>query len=95
MDWKLLVTTFGSIFLAELGDKTQLATLSFAAGKSTLMPVFIGSSLALVTSSLLATLVGNTLARVLPIRWVHLGAGVIFIVLGVLLLAKNVRSGQV
>jgi Ca2+/H+ antiporter, TMEM165/GDT1 family len=91
MDWRLLVTTFGSIFLAELGDKTQLATLSFAAGKNTMVPVFIGSSLALVTSSLLACLLGSALSRVLPIRWVHLGAGLIFIVLGVLLVAKNVR----
>jgi putative Ca2+/H+ antiporter (TMEM165/GDT1 family) len=93
MDWRLLLTTFGSVFLAELGDKTQLATLCFAAGKNTLVPVFIGSSLALVTSSLIACLVGNTLVKVLPIRWVHLGAGVIFIVLGALLVARNLRSG--
>jgi putative Ca2+/H+ antiporter (TMEM165/GDT1 family) len=92
MDWRLLLTTFGSIFLAELGDKTQLATLSFAAGKNTLVPVFIGSSLALVTSSLIATLLGSTLARVLPIRWVHLGAGIIFIVLGALLVVRTIRA---
>ena len=92
MDWRLLVTTFGTIFLAELGDKTQLATLSFAAGKNTLVPVFIGSSLALVTSSLLATLLGSSLARVLPIRWVHLGAGIIFIVLGALLVVRTIRA---
>ena len=93
MDWRLLLTTFGSIFLAELGDKTQLATLSFAAGKNTFAPVFIGSSLALVASSLLATLLGSNLAKVLPIRWVHLGAGGLFIVLGALLVAKNLRAG--
>ena len=93
MDWKLLLTTFGSVFLAELGDKTQLATLCFATGKNTLVPVFIGSSLALVTSSLLACLLGSALTRVLPIRWVHLGAGVIFIVLGALLVARNLRAG--
>jgi putative Ca2+/H+ antiporter (TMEM165/GDT1 family) len=93
MDWRLLLTTFGSVFLAELGDKTQLATLCFAAGKNTLVPVFIGSSLALVTSSLLACLLGSTLVKVLPIRWVHLGAGVIFIVLGALLVARSLRSG--
>lgn len=91
MDWKLLLTTFGSVFLAELGDKTQLATLCFATGKGTFTPVFIGSSLALVTSSLLACIVGSALTRVLPIRWVHLGAGVLFIVIGALLVAKNVR----
>jgi putative Ca2+/H+ antiporter (TMEM165/GDT1 family) len=93
MNWRLLLTTFGSVFLAELGDKTQLATLCFATGKNTLVPVFIGSSLALVTSSLLACLLGSTLVKVLPIRWVHLGAGVIFIVLGALLVARSLRSG--
>jgi len=93
MNWRLLLTTFGSVFLAELGDKTQLATLCFATGKNTLVPVFIGSSLALVTSSLIACLVGSTLVKVLPIRWVHLGAGVIFIVLGALLVARNLRAG--
>jgi Ca2+/H+ antiporter, TMEM165/GDT1 family len=92
MDWRLLLTTFGSVFLAELGDKTQLATLCFATGKNTFGPVFVGSSLALVTSSLLACLLGSALTKVLPIRWVHLGAGVLFIVIGALLLARNIRS---
>jgi putative Ca2+/H+ antiporter (TMEM165/GDT1 family) len=91
MDWKLLATTFGSVFLAELGDKTQLATLCFATGKNTLWPVFMGSSLALVTSSFIACLVGSELTKVLPTRWVHLGAGVVFIVIGAVLVAKNVR----
>ena len=93
MDWRLLLTTFGSVFLAELGDKTQLATLCFATGKNTLLPVFIGSSLALVTSSLLACIVGSALTRVLPIRWVHLGAGAVFIILGALLVIRNLRAG--
>ena len=93
MDWRLLAMTFGSVFLAELGDKTQLATLCFATGKNTFGPVFIGSSLALVTSSLLACLLGSALTRVLPIRWVHLGAGVLFIVIGALLVARNLRAG--
>jgi len=92
MDWRLLFTTFGSVFLAELGDKTQLATLCFATGKNTFGPVFVGSSLALVTSSLLACLLGNELAKVLPIRWVHLGAGVVFLAIGALLVARSVRS---
>ncbi|HTW90297.1 MAG TPA: TMEM165/GDT1 family protein [bacterium] len=92
MDWRLLATTFGSVFLAELGDKTQLATLCFATGKNTFSPVFIGSSAALVTSSLIACLVGSELTKVLPVRWVHLGAGILFIVIGALLVARSVRS---
>ena len=93
MDWKLFATIFASVFVAELGDKTQLATLSFACGKNTFVPVFVGSALALVASSLLATLLGSSLARVLPIRWVHFGAGLIFIVLGALLVIRTFRSG--
>jgi putative Ca2+/H+ antiporter (TMEM165/GDT1 family) len=92
MDWRLLLTTFGSVFLAELGDKTQLATLCFATGKKTFGPVFIGSSLALVTSSLLACLLGNALTKVLPIRWVHLGAGFAFIIIGTLLVVRTIRA---
>jgi putative Ca2+/H+ antiporter (TMEM165/GDT1 family) len=93
LDWKLLLTTFGSIFLAELGDKTQLATLCFATGKNTFLPVFIGSALALVTSSFLACLLGSSLSRVVPVRWLHLAAGLVFIVLGALLVIRNLRAG--
>ena len=93
MDWKLLLTTFGTIFLAELGDKTQLATLSFACGGNSFWSVFAGSALALVASSLLATLLGNTLSRVLPVRWVHLAAGLAFIVIGALLVGRTLKSG--
>jgi putative Ca2+/H+ antiporter (TMEM165/GDT1 family) len=93
MDWRLLLTTFGSVFLAELGDKTQIATLCFAAGKNTFVPVFVGSALALVTSSFLACLLGSQLGRLLPVRWLHLAAGIAFIVIGALLIAKNLRPG--
>ncbi len=93
MDWKLMLTTFGSIFLAELGDKTQLATLCFACGRNTFWSVFTGSALALVLSSFLAALLGNSLARLLPTRWLHMAAGLVFIVLGVLLMARSLRTG--
>ena len=93
MDWRLLLSTFGAIFLAELGDKTQLATISFACGKNTFWSVFAGSSLALVSSSLLATLLGSSLARILPLRWVHFAAGLLFVVLGVLLVIRTLKSG--
>lgn len=86
MDWKLFLTTFGAIFLAEMGDKTQLATLSFAAGGKSRLMVFAGSALALVATSAIAVLVGEALARVVPPVWIQRAAGVLFLVLGVLFL---------
>ena len=92
MDWRVLLTTFGSVFLAELGDKTQLATFSFACGTQSIWSVFVGSALALVTSSLLAVLLGGAISRFVPVKWLHLGAGLLFIVLGALLVARTLRS---
>ena len=86
MDWKLLLSTFGAIFLAELGDKTQLATLSLAAGGSSRWLVFAGSASALVATSAIAVVAGEALSRVVSPEWLKRGAGVLFVVLGVLFL---------
>jgi putative Ca2+/H+ antiporter (TMEM165/GDT1 family) len=85
MDWKLLLSTFVAIFVAEMGDKTQLATLSLATGGSR-WSVFAGSALALVSTSAIAVLAGEAIARFIPPVWLHRGAGVIFLVLGVVYL---------
>ena len=82
MDWKLVGTTFVAVFIAELGDKTQLATLSFAASGSSRWPVFLGSALALVASSAIAVLAGEALARAVPPLVLQRLAGVLFVVLG-------------
>jgi putative Ca2+/H+ antiporter (TMEM165/GDT1 family) len=84
MDYKLLASTFFAIFLAEMGDKTQLATLSMAAGGSSRWVVFAGAALALVATSAIAVLGGEVLSRMIPPIWLKRGAGVIFLVLGVL-----------
>jgi putative Ca2+/H+ antiporter (TMEM165/GDT1 family) len=86
MDWKLFTSTFAAIFLAELGDKTQLATLSLAAGGSSRWVVFAGAALALVATSAIAVLAGQGVSRLIPPLWLRRGAGVVFIVLGVLFL---------
>jgi putative Ca2+/H+ antiporter (TMEM165/GDT1 family) len=88
VDWKLFASTFAAIFLAELGDKTQLATLSLASGGSRWV-VFAGAALALVASSALAVLAGEAVARVVPPVWIKRGAGALFVVLGVLMLVKS------
>ena len=88
MDFKLACSTYAAIFLAELGDKTQLSTLALAAGKAR-WPVFIGAALALVSTTAIAVLAGDAVARVVPPIWIRRGAGVLFVVLGVLFLVSS------
>ncbi len=89
MDWKTLWATFGLVFLAELGDKTQLATLSVSAESRSPLSVFLGSSLALVCASLLAVLLGSAAGTWFPREWVRVAAGVFFIGAGVLILLNR------
>jgi putative Ca2+/H+ antiporter (TMEM165/GDT1 family) len=85
MDWKLFASTFAAVFLAEMGDKTQLATMSLAAGGSRWV-VFAGAALALVLTSAVAVLAGEVVARVVPPVWIRRGAGLLFLALGALYL---------
>lgn len=86
MDWKLFASTFAAIFIAEIGDKTQLATLSLAAGGSSRWVVFAGAALALAATSAIAVLAGEVLSRVVPPLYLQRAAGVLFLVLGILFL---------
>ena len=86
MDWKLFGTTFAAIFLAEMGDKTQLATLSAASGGASRWVVFAASALALVSTSAIAVAAGEGVSRLVPPVWTKRAAGALFVVLGLLLL---------
>jgi hypothetical protein len=86
MDLKVLATTFGMIFLAELGDKTQLATLAFASNSKSPVAVFLGSAGALVLTSLLAVVLGSMVSRLVPSNYIKLGAGGLFVLLGLWML---------
>ncbi len=89
MDWKLVVTTFVVIFLAELGDKTQLAVLSGASSTRKFWEVFIGASLALIASTLIAALLGEQLANHLPERLIKVCSGVAFVAIGLYIIIKS------
>jgi putative Ca2+/H+ antiporter (TMEM165/GDT1 family) len=86
VDWKLFGTTFAAIFLAEMGDKTQLATLSAASGGASRWVVFAASALALVSTSAIAVAAGEGVSRLVPPVWTKRAAGALFVVLGLLLL---------
>ena len=83
---KVAIATFATVFLAELGDKTQLATMLLVAQGKSPLAVFLGSASALVVSSLVGVLAGGVVAKYIPEIWVRIAAGSGFIILGVLLL---------
>ncbi|MCG6933732.1 MAG: TMEM165/GDT1 family protein [Gallionella sp.] len=84
MDWRTLATVFASVFVAEIGDKTQLATLLFASdrevGKWT---VFLGASLALVVASGISVMVGGVLSNYIDEKHLHYFAGAGFVIIGI------------
>jgi Ca2+/H+ antiporter, TMEM165/GDT1 family len=86
MDLRLFLSTFALIFLAELGDKTQLAAFAASASARSPWTVFAGAATALVLSSLIAVLVGSTIHRFIPASYLKIGAGILFIGFGGLLL---------
>lgn len=86
MDLRVLLTTFGIIFLAEMGDKTQLAAMTMSAQTKKPWAVFIGSSIALAAVSAIGVLVGGFVGDYVPLVWVKRVAAVAFIVIGVLML---------
>lgn len=87
MDWKVFITVFATILIAELGDKTQLATMLFAADKSAnKYLVFFAASAALVIASAIGVLAGTLLSEYINEKYLHYIAGIGFIVIGTLTL---------
>ena len=83
MDFKALLTVFATVFLAELGDKTQLATVLFAANaKHSPWLIFVASSAALVCAAGLGVLAGGWLSRHVDTKMLSIVAGIGFIAIG-------------
>lgn len=89
MEWRILFTTLGIIFLAEMGDKTQLAAMTMAAESKRPWEVFLGASLALAAVSALGVLVGSVLGSYIPLAWVRRVAALAFILIGILILTDK------
>ncbi|PAX60184.1 TMEM165/GDT1 family protein [Brunnivagina elsteri] len=83
--WVTFATTFLTIFLAEIGDKTQLSTLLMSAESHAPWVVFLGSAAALITTSLLGVLLGSWIATKLSAKTVEKAAGIMLLFISVML----------
>jgi putative Ca2+/H+ antiporter (TMEM165/GDT1 family) len=90
MDLKIFASTFLLVFLAELGDKTQLSIIALSAKEKTPLTIFLSATLALVTATLIAVIVGTVGAKYLPINIVEKIAALAFIVIGVLVFFNKI-----
>jgi putative Ca2+/H+ antiporter (TMEM165/GDT1 family) len=89
VDWRLLFTVFTTIFVAEIGDKTQLATLLYASGAGvSKLTVFLGAALALILTSALGVLVGSALSHYVDPKYLAWVAGIGFIAVGIWTIVK-------
>ena len=90
----LLLSTFLTVFIAELGDKTQLATLTISGTSKKPLAVFLGSSSALVFASLLGALTGGSISNFLPEVFLKSIASVTFMIIGIKLLKDSLISNK-
>lgn len=88
LDWPTILSTFGILFLAELGDKTQWMTLNLASSAQSRWAVFIGASLALIISTGIAVLLGTSLMRIISPRYLLGATGLFFTAYGLWTLHK-------
>ena len=83
MDWKVLASTFGLLFLAELGDKTQLAVISMTCKTGKPWMVFVGGALALIVVTLIGAFAGQLISQYVPVEVLNKVAAALFVVMGV------------
>jgi putative Ca2+/H+ antiporter (TMEM165/GDT1 family) len=89
MDFKILLTVFTSVFIAELGDKTQLATMLFASDKDTSkLTVFLGAAAALIVTSAIGVAAGSIMSQYVSAKTLQYVAGIGFIAIGVWTLVR-------
>ena len=90
----LLLTTFTTIFLAELGDKTQLATVAISGSTNKPLAVFLGSASALVCASLLGVIAGGSIATMIPSNILKVLASLGFLIIGIRLLWQLTKNAD-
>ena len=91
----LLFTTFVTVFLAEIGDKTQLTTITLSSTTNKPLAVFIGSSTALVLATLLGALAGGSISNLIPAFILKLLSGTVFLFIGINLLTQIKKEAAI
>lgn len=86
MDWHLLGLSFITVFLSELGDKSQLAAIALSGRGKSLRAVFLGTTAALLLASFIGVMLGGSASQFLPTRWVKAIAAIGFALMAVKLL---------
>jgi putative Ca2+/H+ antiporter (TMEM165/GDT1 family) len=86
MHWKIIVSTFITIFLAELGDKTQLASILMTSKTNKPTLVFIGTMLAFAVVTVIGVTAGSVITKFVPLSFIKAGAAISFIIIGILIL---------
>ncbi len=94
MDWHLIGLSFATVFISELGDKSQLAAIALSGGSKSPQAVFFGAATALLLASFLGVIVGEGTAHFLPEHFVKIGAAIGFAVLAIRLLLPGSESSK-
>jgi putative Ca2+/H+ antiporter (TMEM165/GDT1 family) len=90
MSLKIIITTFLAIFLAELGDKTQLAVLTLSAQTKKPFSVFLGAIIAFAVITLIGAIAGNLITKVIPTHIIEKIAAIAFIIIGILMFFEKI-----
>lgn len=90
MNWKIFTATFLLIFLAELGDKTQLAALTLSAKEKTALTIFVAAVLGFALSTLIAVVLGTFGAKIIPTPIIEKVSAMVFIIIGLLMLFNKI-----
>lgn len=88
----VFLTTVVAFFIVEMGDKTQIATISLAARFHSIVPVVTGTTLGMMIANIPAVFLGERVMRIVPIRYVRITAALIFVALGVWTLVTAIRG---
>ncbi|MFZ4712534.1 MAG: TMEM165/GDT1 family protein [Bacteriovoracaceae bacterium] len=89
MDWKVFWMTFGTVFIAELGDKTQLAAMSLSASSNKTVEIALGVVIALSLAGILGVLAGKILSGFITPELMKWLSGTLFIIMGIFILVKK------